>query len=505
MADTTSKKANVATPSSAYQRMLPRWKMIDALLGGTEAMRAAQEEFLPQYDAESNKNYKNRLARATLFNMTEQTLNSLAGKPFEESIVLGDDVPMQIEDLAEDIDQQGSNLQAFCRAWFREAWAKGFSHVLVEHPTPESLEEGQTRTLADDREEGLRPYWVNIRPESVIAAYSQFLHGKEYLTHVRILETSTERDGWEETTKVRVRVLEPGIWQVWMPKEKGKEDKEWVIETEGATDLGYVPLVTFYTTKRDGLMECKPPLTDLAHLNVAHWQSSSDQRNVLTVSRFPILAGSGVPADYKIAVGPNNFLTTEAPEGKWYYVEHTGAAIAAGVTDLDSLENQMATYGAEYLRKKTGNETATGRALDSAEAVSYLGATVMDFQDAIELAMQYTADWLKLDIGGSVSINHDMGLSETDASALDTLMKMRAARDISRKTLLGEMQNRSILSDDFDEEEDEELLAEEAKNSMGDMFNGGNGTQAPPGDDPNADPNDTDPPVDPPNPNPEDA
>ena len=267
-------------------------------------------------------------------------------------------------------------------------------------------------------------------------------------------------------------------WQVWAPNEKGDE---WHVESEGTTSLDYIPLVTFYAGKRTGLMECKPPLTDLAHLNVAHWQSSSDQRNVLTVSRFPILAASGVPADQKVNIGPNNFLTTEAPEGKWYYVEHTGAAIAAGQTDLSSLEDQMATYGAEYMRKKPGDETATGRALDAAESSSYLAATVRDFQDCIELAMQYTADWLGLEEGGSAKVNADVDLSEADAAELDALLKMRAQRDISRKTLLDEMQKRAVLSDDFDEEADAELLAEESANTLGDMFGGGNGTGGQPG------------------------
>ena len=39
MADTPNKKPTVASPSSAYLRMAPRWRMIDVLLGGTEAMR----------------------------------------------------------------------------------------------------------------------------------------------------------------------------------------------------------------------------------------------------------------------------------------------------------------------------------------------------------------------------------------------------------------------------------------------------------------------------------
>ncbi len=494
MADGPKKKATVATPSSAYQRMYPRWRMIDVLLGGTEAMRAAGEEFLPQYDNESNKNYQSRLQRATLLNMTEQTLDTLAGKPFREAIVLDEDVPTQIEDLAEDVDMQGNNLQAFARSWFREAWAKGFSHVLVEHPTPEAKTDAEgeqrPRTLADDRAEGLRPYWVHVKPECLIAAYSMVVNGREVLTHVRIRETTVERVGWDEVEVTRVRVLEPGRWELWAPDEKGEE---WHVEDEGTTALGYVPLVTFYAGKRTGLMECKPPLTDLAHLNVAHWQSSSDQRNVLTVSRFPILAASGVPADQKVNIGPNNFLTTEAPEGKWYYVEHTGAAIAAGQTDLSSLEDQMATYGAEYMRKKPGDETATGRALDAAESSSYLAATVRDFQDCIELAMQYTADWLGLEEGGSARVNTDVDLSEADAAELDALLKMRAQRDISRKTLLDEMQKRAVLSDDFDEEADAELLAEESANTLGDMFGGGNGTGGQPGTGPGGQPSADDP------------
>lgn len=501
MADGPNKKPTVATPSSAYLRMAPRWRMIDVLLGGTETMRAAGDEFLPQYDNETNKNYEARKARATLLNMTEQTLDTLAGKPFREAIVLGEDVPTPIVDLSEDIDMQGNNLQAFCRTWFREGWAKGFSHVLVEHPTPEEKTDGDgvpvVRTLDDDRREGLRPFWVHIKPECLIAAYSMVEFGQEVLTHVRILERTVERIGWAEVEKVRVRVLEPGLWQLWAPNEKGDE---WHVESEGTTSLGYIPLVTFYAGKRSGLMECKPPLTDLAFLNVAHWQSSSDQRNVLTVSRFPILAASGVAADQKVNIGPNNFLTTEDVQGKWYYVEHTGAAISAGATDLSSLEDQMASYGAEFLRKKPGDETATGRALDSAESSSYLASTVRDFQDCVEQAMQFTADWLSLDAGGSVTINADVDLSEADSAEMDTLLKMRAARDISRKTLLGEMQSRGVLSDDFDEEADAELLQEEGQNTLPDMFGGGNGTQTPPVDDPEQTPPVDDPELTPPGP-----
>lgn len=490
MASTKSKKdkATAATPSASYRRMSPRWRMMEVLLEGTEALRAAGDEFTPKHENETQRNYNARLSRTTLLNMTEQTLHTLSGRPFREPVVLGEDVPEQIAELCEDIDLQGKNLQAFCRNWFRTGWAKGLSHVLIEHPTPSEPEPGKRRTLADDRRENLRPYWVHIMPENLLAAYSEMIDGKEVLTHVRIREVTVERDGWEEVEKVRIRVLEPGTWELYEPNEK---EDDWVLVDSGTSNLSFIPLVTFYSSERTSLMECKPPLTDLAHLNIAHWQSSSDQRNVLTVARFPILAAAGVPADQKISIGPNNYLTTDDVQGKWYYVEHSGAAIEAGAKDLSSLEDQMAAYGAEFMRKRPGNETATARALDSSESSSYLAATVYDFQDCVEQALWFTAQWLKQDAGGSVQISTEVDLDEADAKEMEALLKMRASRDISRRTLLDEMQKRAVLSDDFDADEDREFLDEEGGNEL-DMFQQRQPAQPAPGQLPPPDDGDED-------------
>lgn len=487
---TQPKKPTPADPSSAYQRMKPKWDLAEALLGGTEAMRLAADTYLPQHEQETNRNYQNRLSRATLLNMTELALEALVGRPFSKPIALQDDVPAELKDMCEDVDLQGNNLQAFGRAWFREGWAKGLSHVLVDHPVIPEPEPGAVRTLADDRQQNLRPFAKRIRPEALIAAYSEVQNGRETLTHVRIMETTVERDGWGEVIVQRVRVLEPGSWAVYRPDDQGKD---WVLDSEGTTDLDVIPLVTFYAGKREGLHECKPPLSDLMHLNVTHWQSASDQRNVLTVARFPILAGSGVSSTDNMAIGPNNYLATESPEGKWYYVEHTGAAIEAGRQDLEDLKDQMAAYGAEFLKKKTGDETATARALDSAEGMSYLQATALDFQDAVEQLLRLMGLWMNIDEAGSVVVYTDFASGEAAAADLEQLLKLRATRDISRTAILEEFKRRGVLRDDFDPEEDQALLDEEGEQNpgMGDMFNGGDGTgtggRGRPGADPAAD------------------
>ena len=481
-ATSPSKKVTPRTPSPAYLAMCPRWKLIDALLGGTETMKAAGEEYLPQYSEETNAAYKARLERAVLVNRMESTLENLVGRPFSEPVVLEKDVPEAIVELSENIDCRKTNLQAFLRAWFRNGWAKGFSFVLVDHPIPEQRVDDNgdkiPRTLETDRQEGLRPFWHLIHPENVLAVYTaEGPDGVEQLSHVRLLETSTEQSGWGEITVERVRVLEPGKWELYRAKDPSKADSDWELEDEGVTGLDFIPLVPFFAGVREGPALCKPPLLDLAYLNKAHWQSLSDQRNILTVARFPILAANGVAADDPVTIGPNRFLTTSSVDGKWYYVEHTGKAIEAGAVDLKDLEDKMAEYGGEFLKDRPGSETATARALDSAESSSYLTATALGFQDCVELALDYTARWLGLDGGGSVVVSVNNTVEVTNPGDSDALLKMRANRDISRVALLKEMKTRGVLGEDFDPDKNEAELKDEGDDGMGDMFNRGAGTQ----------------------------
>ena len=460
-----------ATTSGAYDVMLPRWHVIETLLGGTEAMREAGETYLPRHQEETDKGYQERLASAVLLNMVEQTLDTLSGKPFSEPIKLNEDVPKAIEEtILPDVDLQGNNLDVFARQWFREGMAKALCHVLIDMPRPAPREDGQPRTLADDRREGLRPYWVMIKPECLLFARSEVINGVEVLQHVRIIEHYMEQDGFAEVCKRRIRVLEPGLVQLWEPVKKSNAQKEeWALADEWATGLNYVPLVTFYAD-RQGFMMGKPPLLDLAHLNVAHWQSASDQRHILTVSRFPSLACSGASGEDSdpVVVGPNKVLYNPDPAGRFYYVEHTGQAIAAGRTDLKDLEEQMAGYGAEFLKRKTGGQTATARALDSAEATSDLSAMVGLFEDALAQALDITADWLRLGAtGGTVELVKDYDLEEMDATGLQALQVAREKRDISRKTYLTGLRLRGVLPEDFDEDEDWEELMEEISEAMG--------------------------------------
>ena len=471
-------KASPATTSLAYDIMAPRWRVMEALLGGTESMRAAAEEFTPKHTEETQESYDARLNETVLLNVTEQTLDTLSGKPFSEPIKVNDDVPTAIAGgddpatgLLYDIDLQGNNLDVFARDWFREGMSKALAHVLVDMPKPATeADPAKPRTLADDRKEKRRPYWVLIKPEHVLFARASVVDGTEVLEHIRIMEGVVEQDGFAEVVIAQIRVLEPGRVVLYRqhPTRKKKGEPEWIVHDEWETGLDYIPLVTFYAN-RQSFMVGKPPLLDLAWLNVAHWNSTSDQRHILKVARFPILACSGASGEDSdpVVIGPNKILYNEDPQGKFYYVEHTGGAITAGREDMEDLENQMASYGSTFLRQKSGDETATGRAIDSSENSSDLSAMAGLFEDAVAQALDFTAEMLSLsESGGSIELVKNYNQSEEDEKAMTALEAARTRKDISRKTILEAYRLRGYLPEDFDEDLDAEQILEEQDTAL---------------------------------------
>jgi len=500
----TDKSKGPANPSAARQRMLPMWRLMDALLGGTETMRNSGKEYLTQHTGEVEDRYTERLAGATLWNQLEITLGGWVGRPFRDPLKLNDDVPKEIVDISDDIDQLGTNMDTFARSWFRCGVSKAFCHVLIESPTVQENEDGSPLSKAQASEQNLRPYWCLIEPDEIIAARSEVIDGREVYTHLRIHERTLERDPEDEFNEIwseKIRVYDRHADTVTVTvyrrdKEKDVESVDgWPIDGP-PIDLGIneIPLVTFYAD-RQGFLLGKSPLQDLAELNKKHWNSQSDQDNILTIARFPILAASGVSnidgsdalsADPQVGkdfsgtngtvIGPFNVLVSEEVGSKFYYVEHSGKAIKTGQDSLETLEAKMAAYGSEFLKKSPDRQTATARAMDSQESVSPLQAITLNFMDAMQTALALTAKWMSLSTnegevdekyhGGTITIVTDFGPEDASGVDLAALTAMRQARDISGKQMRREAKRRGILADDFDEKANDKELEEEALDLM---------------------------------------
>jgi hypothetical protein len=198
----------VRQTSAAVDAMAENWELIDCLMGGTKAMRAANKRYLPQWPAEDAQSYQARLNTATLFPAYERTVAVMTGKPFSKPVTIGEDVPPAITEWTENIDLQGRNLHAFASELCWEAIAYGFGGILVDYPKADGV-----RTRADEVKAGVRPYWVHVAHGDILGWKTQLIGGTTQLTQLRILESIESADGEFGTKFIeQVRVLEPGRW-----------------------------------------------------------------------------------------------------------------------------------------------------------------------------------------------------------------------------------------------------------------------------------------------------
>lgn len=440
--------ATVDHISPEVSRMQRQAKLVRTLVAGTDAMRAAGEAYLPRYPAETAEAYQSRLSRSFLFPATAKTVEDMAGKVFVKPVMLKEDVDPRLKEWAENIDNAGRHLNVFASDIFKDALQTGIGFIFVDAPPAPTRTDGLAPTLADYQATKWRPYLTFVPLENLIGWKATSEGGAARLTQVRFREFATEPDGqWGEREVEQIRVVEPGRWQIY---RKNSNSSEWTLHDEGSISLAEIPLAPVYLG-RTGYMTAKPPLAALAELNVAHWQSASDQRNILSVARVPILFGAGFADTDKIAVGASSMIRSSDPNAKLGYVEHTGAAIQAGERDLQSLILQMQAMGLQLLIDGQGAQTATGELRDSEKENSPLAMMATALQDAIEGAfafmMQYVGETDKA--GGSVEVNKDFGITGS-AAELQVLTQAVLGGKLDTATYLAELKRRNVLADDVD-------------------------------------------------------
>ncbi len=426
--------------STAVADMQADWDKIDALVGGTSAMRAASTKYLPKFPREAQDSYDYRLKTSTLFNGLGRTVENMAAKPFIEAVTWTDIDP-EAEAWFGDVDLCGNNLSVFAYNVLLAGLKYGLTHILVDHPPTNA------KTRADEKAAGVRPYLVHVQPRQVLGWKSDRVNGAEVLTQLRLAEMVEEPDGDFGTKQVKqIRVLEPGIWRTY----RANTNAEFVFYDEGTMSLDFIPLVTFYT-RRTGFMTATPPFNDLADLNIKHWQSSSDQDSILHTARVPILAISGISDDDKVVIGAKSALLLPTG-GRAEYVEHTGAAIEAGRKSLLDLENQMRAMGAELLVESQISTTATQNNIEDSEAKCQLSRMVEGLEDTLDNALTFMHVWAKMEYKGSLDLFDDFSSGAILATAgpfLTALVQLVDNEIMSKEDAFAEMQRYGIINPDL--------------------------------------------------------
>ena len=190
------------------------------------------------------------------------------------------------------------------------------------------------------------------------------------LIQARIAEKAVLPDGdFGEKVFEQVRVIEPGNYRVFRKKDQvdamydvddnsymgefstGTTDEDYKLAESGNFSLGEIPLVTIYSGKTENLVS-KPPLLDIAYLNLAHFQRQADLIHSLHVASQPMLVMEGYDDQTKdLAISVNYAMATQ-PGNKIYYVEPASSAFDAQSAEIKELQMQMATLGISTLSQQ---------------------------------------------------------------------------------------------------------------------------------------------------------
>jgi hypothetical protein len=439
----------VRQQSSAVSKMAEDWTLIDALMGGTKTMRQAGKKYLPQWPAEDQESYQARLATATLFPAYARTVSVLTGKPFSKPMTVGEDVPKRIAAWLENVDLQNRNLDAFASDLCQEALGYGLAGILVDYPQNPGV-----KTVADELKTGIRPYFVHIRRDAILGWKTARIGGSLVLTQLRLLESIEVPDGDFGVKFIeQVRVLTPGAWKTWRKSKPSDGPETWLPFEHGTTTLKVIPFVPIYGRRTDFMVGVSPML-ELAHANVEHWQSKSDQQTILHVARVPMLFTKDIGSDTQITIGAGAFIRASSKDADVKYVEHSGKAIEAGRISLLDLEDRMRQIGAELLVIKPGNTTEVQTIADNEQGMCDLQRIMQTVEDGLDQALDLMAQWIGEKDGGHVSIYRDFGAATLAEASADLLYKMRSSGSLSLETLLSECKRRGILSPDIEVEEE---------------------------------------------------
>ena len=468
----SKRKDNVGAPSSAYLEMAERWELIIDLLGGTLAMRRAKKKWLPQEPKENDGAYRRRLNRSILLEALKDTIDSIVSRPFSRDLVIApEELPEVFAEIVDDVDRSKTSLKQLASDMLRDMATFGKSHVLVDFPRVPENElaangEASVASIAQERARGARPILSHISPQNLIGWTSDSRQrtdaGDPMLTSIRIREFRLERSAntnYLDEEREYVRVITPTKWELWRRlsvSEMGKDkEEEYRLVEQGPWTLGFIPLVTVYS-KRTGFLTAEPPLEPLAWLNLAHWQSSSDQRNILRIARFAVLFVRGVSQEERDkgigALGPTRGFITTNEKAEMKYVEHTGQAIGAGQKDLDKLEAQMETLGKNPLVERSGQSTATGKSIDHSKNMSQVQQWVRALELAIQDGFKFAGKWMNQELPGDfkVDIFSDFRVSNAGSNEVKLLIESFKSGGISHELLLREMKRRGFLGEGAD-------------------------------------------------------
>lgn len=461
-------KNPVAEPNAEYKEQFPAWQLVDDLLSGLDDAKR-RGNYLRPHLFETQPQYEGRICNTILTPYYEKLTEGICGLVLRKQYTWDEAPSPDVEKHLENVDLDGRTF----RNWMRDFAISGvqYGHVGVLVDYQQSPSPGGMR-LDEERRLGMRPYWRTVKPDQILGfktAIEVRLNPDgtpnvgRVLTQLRIRQSVTVTGDDEFTSEqqeqIQVFDLVMGAssrrvtFRTFVEDETDEGNKGWVFSPfqSGEISLPYIPFTVFYA-KRLGYLVSKPPMIQLAKLNVRHYQLSSDLDHALNVAAYPQMVMSGVDLQNTghVTVGVGEALVLENPEAKVFWLSPPTASFDPLSQRLDEIEGQLMTLAiAPLIGPKDYGESGISKQLDRVHGNSELGLISVALEDALNTALSYHADYIRQP-APKLTLSKDFDGILIDPSRIQVLSALQQNGQITLETLLNLLKQGEVLGDNFD-------------------------------------------------------
>lgn len=445
-------QVNAADP--LWFAMAPHWNTIRACVEGNEYLKQHADVYLPQQPMELPEAWQGRVSRSVFSPYLQKILRVAVGLILRKPIYLEGGDEAYWEEWRQDVCRDGStDLDQFANDLLLHALAYGSSNILVDYPDTSSI-----RTKAEEVGAALNPYLVEVLPQNLIGWRHDPRENMGKLQQVRIRESARVNKGrFGIEYKQRVRVLEPGAFEVWEAADDTANAGYVQIES-GSMSVENIPLCTVYGQKM-GVLFSRPPLLPIAALNISHYQKSSDLTQSLHVAAQPILIGAGMDdltngndSNSAIGLSVNNMLLT-SETAKVYYVQPQAQAFQAQRDDMDRLVSEMKNLGIAILTEQnTTNASGVAKMMDRIDSNSVLSVVSKSLQQCLQDAIDIAAEYAGRE-PCEVIIPRDFDAEPLEGQDIAQVINMFNSGLVDQETALEILAHGEVLPEDVDVDE----------------------------------------------------
>lgn len=453
----------VDSEHAEYQNYREQWQRLRDCAAGQQRIHEQGTKYLPRLSDQTDNEYKAYKARASFYGATGRTIEGLSGMVFrkEPQVV----TPEGMKEWLKDVTLSGLDFMGFAEQIVDDDITVGRCGIMVDHPVTAS---GMTQAVAEAL--NIRPFLKHYTAENVFNWRTELRGNATVLTEVRLYET-IEIDGEKEFDRSTIRIIRvldlKGGDDANVYRQRvfvKNENKEWIQDGEDiiplmkGAPLDRIPFFFVGVKNGDPSVE-KPPLIDLANVNLSHYMTTADLEHGAHFTGLPTAVVLGhvdsdpeQPASFRI--GSATAWVFPNPETNVKYLEFEGQGLEALEKRLATKENHMAMLGARMLTpEKKAAEAAETAAIHRTGEISVLSSLAQSAGQSIEQALAFMAEWGGMSGDVSVKLNNDFMAVSMDSQKLTALLAAWQSGAIAFADLLSQLKRGEIVDEDRTEDE----------------------------------------------------